>query len=312
MEKRRIGSLEVSVVGLGCNNFGGRLDQDRTTAVVNAALEKGITFLDTADIYGGTLSETMLGLALEGRRNDVVIATKFGMKVDDERQGADPAYVRRACDDSLARLATDHIDLYFLHQPDPSTHIAETLSAMHELVEAGKVLEIGCSNFSVDQLREADDAVANGATKFVSVQNEYSMLRRAPELGVLEECEANGLAFLPYFPLASGLLTGKYKRGEGAPEGTRLANYPPAYRDQFLNDDNLGAVEALTEFAEAHGHTILELAFAWLLAKPVISSVIAGATSVEQIHANSGAVGWTLTADELAEVDKMLPAPVSA
>jgi len=215
MENRRIGSLTVSLVGLGCNNFGGRLDYERTAAVVGAALDAGITLLDTADIYGKTDSETFLGRALGARRNDIVLATKFGMAVDATRKGAKPDYVRRALDDSLRRLRTDRVDLYQLHEPDASTPIADTLGALDDLVNAGKIREIGCSNFSVPQLREARAAAGNGA-KFVSVQNEFSLVQREPEREVLAECEREKLAFIPFFPLASGLLTGKYRRGQPA------------------------------------------------------------------------------------------------
>ncbi|HSA80340.1 MAG TPA: aldo/keto reductase, partial [Geminicoccaceae bacterium] len=200
METRRIGSLEVSVVGLGCNNFGGRLDAAQTAQVVDAALDAGINLLDTADIYGATRSEEYLGQALQGRREEVVLATKFGMKVDERRRGARPDYVRRALEDSLRRLKTDRIDLYQLHEPDPTVPIAETLAALDEAVQAGKVREIGCSNFSAAQLREAQAAVRAGAARFVSVQNEYSLLQRAPEAEVLPECERLNLAFIPYFP----------------------------------------------------------------------------------------------------------------
>jgi aryl-alcohol dehydrogenase-like predicted oxidoreductase len=306
MENRKIGSLDVSIIGLGCNNFGWRLDYDHTVAVVDAALEAGINFLDTADIYGGTESEEFLGRALEGRRDRVVLATKFGMKVDDERQGAKPDYVRRACEDSLRRLRTDHIDLYQLHQPDPSTPIADTLAALDELVRSGKVREIGCSNFSVEQLREAKAAVAaagNGAS-FVSVQNEYSLLHREPEREVLAECEREGLAFLPFFPLAGGMLTGKYRRGQPLPENTRLSKGSP----RFLNDRNLAIVEELAQFAAFRGHSLLELAFSWLLSHPPVASVIAGATSAEQARANVEAAGWRLTPADLAEIDKLASA----
>jgi len=217
LEKRRIGSLDVSVVGLGCNNFGRRLDAAATRAVVEAALDAGITFFDTADVYGGTDSETFLGQALGKRRDQVVVATKFGNAIDDQRRGAKPAYVRRAVEDSLRRLGTDHIDLYQLHRPDPETPIGETLAALDELVRAGKVREIGISNATPEQLAEADGAVRDGAARFVSVQNQYSLLHRAPEQGVLAEARRLGLAFLPYFPLASGLLTGKYRRARPRP-----------------------------------------------------------------------------------------------
>jgi aryl-alcohol dehydrogenase-like predicted oxidoreductase len=303
MENRKIGSLDVSIVGLGCNNFGWRLDYDRTVAVVDAALDAGINFLDTADIYGGTESEEFLGRALEGRRDRVVLATKFGMKVDEQRQGARPDYVRRACEDSLRRLRTDHIDLYQLHQPDPSTPIAETLAALDELVRSGKAREIGCSNFSAEQLREAKAAAGQGA-KFVSVQNEYSLLHRDPEREVLAECEREGVAFLPFFPLAGGMLTGKYRRGQPLPENTRLSKGSP----RFLNDQNLAIVEELAQLAAFRGHSLLELAFAWLLSHPPVASVIAGATSPEQVRANVEAAGWRLTPADLAEIDKLAPA----
>jgi aryl-alcohol dehydrogenase-like predicted oxidoreductase len=303
MEKRRIGALEVSIVGLGCNNFGGRLDADATAAVVHAAIDAGINLLDTADIYGGTRSEEFMGRALAGRRDEVVLATKFGGKIDEQRRGAKAAYVRQACEDSLRRLATDRIDLYQLHMPDADTPIAETLAAMDELVRAGKVREIGCSNFSVEQLREAAAAVGPGGARFLSVQNQYSLLHRKPEQdGVLAECERTGLGFLPYFPLASGLLTGKYRQGQPPPAGTRLAGGG----GRFLTDANLAIVEELIGFAEARGHTILELAFCWLLAHRPVASVIAGATKPEQIQANVAAAGWTLTAEELTQVERIV------
>lgn len=307
MEKRRIGSLQVSVVGLGCNNFGWRLDADATAQVVHAALDAGVNFFDTADIYGGTKSEEYLGRALRGRREQVVVATKFGMKVDEQRYGAKPAYVRQAAEDSLRRLGTDYIDLYQLHQPDPETPIEDTLSALNELVKAGKVREIGCSNFSARQIREAEAAVGAGAARFVSAQNEYSLLHREPEKEVLPECERRGLAFLPYFPLANGLLTGKYRKGIRAPQGTRISTTERF--GKLLNDRNLEIVETLIRFAESRRHTILELAFSWLLARPLVASVIAGATSAQQIRSNAGAAGWMLTPADLAEVERILGQP---
>jgi aryl-alcohol dehydrogenase-like predicted oxidoreductase len=304
MRTRRIGSLEVSVVGLGCNNFGGRLDYDRTEKVVHGALDAGITFFDTADIYGGTKSEEFLGGALGARRGDIVLATKFGMQVDAEHKGAKPAYVRSALDASLRRLQTDHIDLYQLHAPDPETPIADTLGALDECVKAGKVLEIGCSNFTVEQLREAEGAAPEGSAHFVSVQNEFSLLRRRAERDVLPECERAGLAFLPYFPLASGVLTGKYRRGQAPPAGTRLSGVK---QDEGpLSQDSLAVVERLTEFAEHRNRTMVELAIAWIAAHGPVASVIAGATSVEQIHANVAAADWDLSADERAEIDSLL------
>lgn len=303
MEKRTIGSLQVSVVGLGCNNFGRRLDEARTAEVVHAALDAGVNLFDTADIYGGTKSEAYLGRILAGRRNEVVLATKFGMRIDDDRPGgAGAAYVRRAVEESLRRLKTDRIDLYQLHTPDPKTPIAETLGALAELVREGKVREIGCSNFSVEQLREAESAA--GGVRFVSVQNEYSLFHRAPEEGVLAACERQKLAFLPYFPLASGLLTGKYRRGVAPPQGTRITEGPRF--EGLLSSQNLEVVEGLIAFAEAKGHTLLELAFSWLLSHRPVASVIAGATSAAQIRANAGAAGWMLGADELAEIDRIV------
>jgi len=307
MEKRRIGSLQVSVVGLGCNNFGWRLDADATAKVVHAALDAGVNFLDTADIYGDTKSEEYLGKALRGRREQAVVGTKFGMKVDDQRHGAKPAYVRQAAEDSLRRLGTDYIDLYQLHQPDAETPIADTLAALDELVKAGKVREIGCSNFSAQQTREAEAALRPGGAHFVSLQNEYSLLHREPEREVLPECERSGLAFLPYFPLANGLLTGKYRAGRPAPQGTRISTQERF--GKLLNQRNLEIVEGLIRFAESRGHTILELAFSWLLAHPVVASVIAGATSEQQVRSNAGAAGWKLTPADLAEVDRNLRQP---
>jgi aryl-alcohol dehydrogenase-like predicted oxidoreductase len=305
MEKRRIGSLEASVVGLGCNNFGRRVDAEGTAAVIDAALDVGVDFLDTADIYGDGRSEEFLGRALKGRRERVVLATKFGMKLDEQRQGAHPDYVRRAVEYSLRRLQTDRIDLYQLHTPDASVPIADTLGALDELVQAGKVREIGCSNFSVPQLREAEGAVRPGEARFASVQNEYSLIHRAPEQGVLDECERLGIAFIPYFPLASGLLTGKYRRGQPAPAGSRLADERLADR---RSDDKLALVEKLIAFCESRGHTLLELAFSWLLTRRAVTSVIAGATKPEQVRGNAHAAGWTLTDDDLAEVDGLLAA----
>lgn len=303
MEKRKIGSLEVSVVGLGCNNFGWRIDEQATQAVVDAAIENGINFFDTADIYGGTKSEQFLGRALGKRRDEIVLATKFGMKVAEDKQGARPEYIRQAVEDSLQRLGTDRIDLYQLHRPDENVPIADTIGALDELVKAGKVREIGASNFSADQLLRAETAVKEGATRFVSLQNEYSLLNREPEAEVLPETLKQNVAFLPYFPLASGLLTGKYRQGHAAPEGSRLQS------DRFkpsLNDENLAIVEALIQFAEARGHTILELAFSWLASRPTVASVIAGATSVKQIESNATAANWKLSEADLAEVDTIL------
>ncbi len=307
MRTRKIGSLEVSVVGLGCNNFGGRLDYEGSAAVVHGALDAGITFFDTADIYGGTRSEEFLGRALGARRAEIVLATKFGMQVDEQRKGAKPQYVHRALDDSLRRLETDHVDLYQLHAPDPDTPIAETLGALDECVRAGKALEIGCSNFTVAQLQEAEAAAAPGAAHFVSVQNEFSLLRRKAGRDVLPECERAGLAFLPYFPLASGVLTGKYRRGEPPPAGTRLSGVKA--NEGPLSDRELATVERLTSFAQRHGRSMVELAIAWIAAHRPVASVIAGATKVDQVRANVAAADWELDEDDMAEVDALLEAP---
>jgi aryl-alcohol dehydrogenase-like predicted oxidoreductase len=309
VQTRAIGSLQASVVGLGCNNFGGRINEGATVAVVDAALEAGINLFDTADVYGGTLSEEYLGHAIGHRRDHVLIATKFGAPIDDERKGgAAPSYIRQACEDSLRRLGTDRIDLYQLHMPDQATNIEDTLTALDELVKAGKVREIGCSNFSMEMIDEAERVSRErGIARFVSVQNEYSLLRRGPERnGVLDKGAEHGVAFIPYFPLASGMLTGKYRRGEEPPEGTRLAGVPAERREQAFAAKNFDRVEALEAWARARGHTLLELAFAWLLARPVVASVIAGATSPEQVRANAGAASWELSAAEVAEIDAVI------
>jgi aryl-alcohol dehydrogenase-like predicted oxidoreductase len=295
-QRRRIGKLQVSLTGLGCNNFGWRIDEAQSRRVIDAALEAGINLFDTADIYDKGRSEEFLGRALGKRRQEVVIATKFGMKFDETRHGAKPDYLRQAAEDSLRRLGTDYIDLYQLHQPDPETPIADTLGALEELKQAGKVREIGCSNFSAAQIREAGG-------KFASVQNQYSLFHREPEAEVLPECERQHIAFLPYFPLANGLLTGKYRQGQPLPKGSRGdAGWGP----KMFGEENLEKVERLIQFAEGRGHTLLELAFSWLAAKPVVASVIAGATTPEQVRANASAAGWKLTSDELAQIDQLM------
>jgi aryl-alcohol dehydrogenase-like predicted oxidoreductase len=304
MDHRPLGSLSVTVVGLGCNNFGRRLDEARSIEVIHATLDAGINLLDTADIYGGTLSETYVGKALKGRRDQAIVATKFGMEVDPEKKGAKPAYIRQAVEDSLKRLDIDTIDLYQLHTPDESTPIADTLATLNDLVKEGKVREIGCSNFSVAQLQEAERAAKDGA-KFVSVQNEYSLFHREPDHdGVLLECGRQGLGFLPYFPLASGLLSGKYRKGQPIPEGTRVAGSEGLQKG--MTEAKMDAVEALLAYAEARGHSLLDLAFAWLLAEPTVSSVIAGATKPHQIRANAAAGSWRLTPAERAEVSQIV------
>src|SRR5580658_9625939 len=302
MDKRKIGSLEVTVVGLGCNNFGWRFDGQGTAAVVDAALEAGINFFDTADIYGGGKSEEFLGRALGSRRTKIVLATKFGMKFDEQRTGAKPAYVKQAAEDSLRRLGTDYIDLYQLHTPDATTPIADTLGALDDLVKAGKVREIGCSNFSASQLREAEAAVGQGGARFVSVQNHYSMIHREPEAEVLPECVRAGIAFIPYFPLANGLLSGKYRRGQPLPPGSRGGD---GWGPKMFTDENLAKAEAWADFAASRGHTLLELAMSWLASRPAVASVIAGAKTAAQAKGNAAAADWRLSDAELAELSAL-------
>ncbi|HEX4181228.1 MAG TPA: aldo/keto reductase [Caulobacteraceae bacterium] len=309
MDYRRLGSsgLKVSEVGLGCNNFGMRIGQDETNAVVDACLEAGVTFFDTADVYGGSKSETMLGEALKGRRHEIVLATKFGypMGQGPDKQGGSRRYVMRAVEDSLKRLNTDYIDLYQIHRPDPDTPIEETLGALDDLVTQGKVRYIGNSNFSGWQIADADWISRNGRlNRFVSAQNNYSLLERKVESEVSPACERFGLGMLPYFPLASGLLTGKYRRGEAPGQDTRLAAWG-ARGHAALSDENFDRLENLSKYAEERGHDLLELAFGWLLGHGVVSSVIAGATRPEQVTANAAAAGWKLTAQEVAEVSEL-------
>jgi aryl-alcohol dehydrogenase-like predicted oxidoreductase len=306
METRKIGSLNVSVIGLGCNNFGRRLDFDGSAAVVRAALDTGINFFDTADVYGSGQSEEYLGRVLGQRRKEGIIATKFGSQMQGQGQGASPAYIRRAVEASLRRLGTDYIDLYQLHSPDPDVPIAETLGALTELVQSGKVREIGCSNFSAEQIREA--AAVPNVAHFVSVQNEYSLLKRDPEAEVLPECERLGMAFIPYYPLAAGLLTGKYRQGQPVPGKTRITMGGSDYAAKWLQDRNLSRVEALMSFAESRGHTLLELAFSWLLHRPAVASVIAGAMTPQQVQANVAA-RWPLTEADLAQIDRITLQP---
>jgi aryl-alcohol dehydrogenase-like predicted oxidoreductase len=298
MESRKIGSLDVSLVGLGCNNFGGRIDAAATQSVVVAALEAGITLFDTADVYGGGgKSEELLGAALGARRSSVIVATKFGMSMGDGKSGAAPDYVRAACEDSLRRLGTDVIDLYQLHAPDPSVPIEDTVAALQELQAAGKIRELGCSNFTPEMI--------DAAPAFASVQNELSVLRRRGDAELVAACERNDMVILPYFPLASGMLTGKYARGAEPPAGTRLAGVPADRLEEAMSDKVFDTVEALTAFATERGHTLLELAMSWLAHLPRMGSVIAGATKPEQVHANAASVGWVLTPDERAEVDRI-------
>jgi aryl-alcohol dehydrogenase-like predicted oxidoreductase len=291
-------------VGVGCNNFGARLDQDRASAVVRGAIDAGVNFFDTADIYGATNSEVFLGVALGDRRSDVVVATKFGMPIDDTHFGAKPAYVRSACEDSLRRLNTDYIDLYQLHYPDATVPIAETLGALAELVAEGKVREIGCSNFTGDQLREAKAAAGDGPA-FVSVQNQFSLLDRSPERdGVLVACDELGIGFLPLYPLANGLLTGKVRPGEAPPAGTRLANMPQERSAHWLSEEMKGRVAALLAYADSVDTSLLTFAFSWLLSHPEVASVIAGASTAEQVRANVNALG-ELPVGQLEELARL-------
>ncbi len=293
------------MIGLGCNNFGRRVDVAGTRAVVDAALEEGITFLDTADIYGSPhgRSEEFLGEVLQGRRDQVVLATKFGMNMDDGRgPRGSREYIVHAIEASLRRLRTDVIDYYWYHEPDGVTPIAETLETLDELVRAGTVRAIGASNFSAEQIEEADGLARDrGLTRFTAVQNQYSLLVRDPEPEVLPTCERLGLGFVPFFPLASGLLTGKYRRGEPAPAGTRLAE-----RDRAGTDEQFDVVEALERYAGAREVPLIDVAIGALLARAPVTSVIAGATKPEQVRANAAAARWTPGDNDMAELEALL------
>jgi aryl-alcohol dehydrogenase-like predicted oxidoreductase len=306
MDTRTLGPFDVSVVGLGCNNFGTRIDEAGTQRVVDAALDAGITFFDTADVYGESRSEEYLGRALAGRRDQAIVATKFGLEMPGGAGGSD-RWVRQAVDDSLRRLGTDHIDLYQFHAPDDDTPIAETLGALGDLVAAGKVRAIGCSNVSVAQLEDGLGASADGdLPAWVSVQNHYSLLHREPEEdGILEACAHHRLGLLPFFPLASGVLTGKYRENETPPEDSRLGSIPAERAGRFLKPEWLAAATRLTAYAADHGRTLLDLAFAYLLASGPVTSVIAGATRPEQATTNAAAADWDLTPDQQAEVRRI-------
>lgn len=315
VEYRRLGNsgLQVSLAGLGTNNFGMRLDYQGSASVVDAAIAAGINFFDTADIYGGGRSEEYLGRALGARREDVLIATKFAMPVGEGlfARGGSRHYIERAVAASLKRLGTDYIDVYQMHQPDPQTPIEETLEALTDLVRRGVVRYIGHSNFSGWQIAHADwTARSRGLARFVSAQNEWSLLQRGIEAEVMPACREFGLGQLPFFPLASGFLTGKYRRGEPLPEGTRLAAWQqamPARIDALTADANFDTLEALEGYAHERGHSILDLALSWLASDPSVSSVIAGATKPEQIEANVASTeSWRLSAKEFAEVDALL------
>jgi aryl-alcohol dehydrogenase-like predicted oxidoreductase len=296
--------IQVSVVGLGCNQFGGRLDLAGTREVIDAAISHGITFLDTADRYGNTRSEEFIGEALRGRRDQVVLATKFGLDVGDGWEGprGTPEYIRHAAENSLRRLQTDVIDLYWYHRPDGVTPIGETLAGLDQLVRAGKVRAIGASNFSAAQIREADRAATErGLTRFTAIQNEYNLLHREPERDVLALCEQLELAFIPYYPLAAGLLTGKYGRDQAAPEGARLSG-----RDRIATDEQWRLLEALRGYAARQGRPLTDIAIGALLTQAAVASVIAGATGGSQLASNASAAGWKPSDADLQELRALL------
>lgn len=313
MQTRRLGTsgLRVSVVGLGCNNFGGRIDLEATRAVVHRALDAGITLFDTADVYGDRGgSETSLGQVLGDARKQIVLATKFGLPMDDagRKSGASRGYIMRAVEDSLRRLRTDWIDLYQVHRADPETPIEETVRALDDLIRQGKVRYIGISNFAGWQIADAVWTTRNtGLNAVVSCQEEYSLLVRDIESEVIPAARHFGLGLLPYFPLASGLLTGKYRRNAPMPDASRLTT-TQRLADRYLTERNWSVTERLGDFASARGHTLLELAFGWLLARDPVASVIAGATRPEQIDQNVAASNWRLDEDDLREIDRLTDA----
>jgi aryl-alcohol dehydrogenase-like predicted oxidoreductase len=309
MEYKRLGKsgLQVSVTGLGCNNFGMRIDQAQTKIVVDKAIEVGVTLFDTANIYGGTKSEEFLGEAIGDRRRNIVLATKFGVTIGQGplNGGGSRRHVIQACEDSLRRLKTDWIDLYQYHFRDPKTPVEETLDALNDLVRTGKVRYIGSSNVTGWMVADDDwTARTNHLTPFVTVQNEYSLLNRDVEKEVVPACKLFGLGVLPYFPLASGLLTGKYQRGEKPAADTRLQAWGPR-GEKMLSDENFDVIDKLESFAKDRGHTLLDLAFSWLASHDFVPSVIAGATKPEQVEANVKATEWKLTPEEMAEVDAL-------
>jgi aryl-alcohol dehydrogenase-like predicted oxidoreductase len=311
VQYRQLGpsGVRVSTIGLGTNQFGGVVDQQGVNQIIAGAIDLGINFIDTADIYTGSRSEETLGVALKGRRNQVVLATKVRSKMGDgpNDQGASRYHVMAGVEASLRRLQTDHIDLYQIHAWDDTTPIAETLRALDDLVRAGKVRYVGASNFAAWQLARANMlADLRNWSPFVTIQPHYHMLERGIERELVPYCRADGIGILPYFPLAGGFLTGKYRRGEGAPSGTRGERSP--YVQGYMTDANYAKVEQLTQWAADHGHTMAELAHAWLLAEPQVSSVISGTTSLAQVQANAAAADWQLSSSELAEVNALLNA----
>ncbi len=311
MDVRPLGQLQVSAVGLGCNNFGMTIDAAATQAVVDAAIDAGINYFDTAEMYGDGLSEEYLGRALGRRRTDVLVATKWGFTTSlaEGERGGDPDVIRARLEGSLRRLGTDHVDHYQLHRPDPETPVAETLGCLAELKDEGKIREIGCTHFSATELDEVYEVAAQTDLEpYPSVQNHYSLVTRGPEDdGVFDACERHGIAFVPYFPLESGLLTGKYRLGEPRPTDSRLVKWGDR-ADAFIDDDKLRLVARLSEWAEARGHTILDLAMSWHTSNPLVASVIAGATKPSQVVANVAAAGWKLTPEDRSEVAALLAA----
>lgn len=309
MELRQLGSLQVSAVGLGCNNFGMRIDAAQTRKVVDAAIDAGINYFDTAEGYGQGMSEEYLGNALKGRRDQVLIASKWGHTngLAEGERGGDPAQIRRRLEGSLSRLDTDYIDHYQMHRPDPTTPAAETLGCLDELRSEGKIREIGCTHFTAAQLRDAhNQAAASGHAMYPSVQNHYSLLTREPETdGVFDACDELNIAFVPYFPLESGLLTGKYRLGADRPEDARLTVWGER-ADRFIDNDKLATVERLIGWVTDRDHTLLDLALSWHTSHPLVASVIAGATKPTQVKANVEASTWALTSDERAEIAELL------
>ncbi len=310
MEYRMLGrsGLKVSEIGLGCNNFGPRTDKETSMNIINYALEMGINFIDTAEMYGQGRSEEIVGQAVKGKRSRVIIATKFGhpKSMRANQQGGSHSYIMEAVDASLRRLNTDYIDLYYFHYPDPETQIQETLRALDDLVRSGKVRYIGCSNFAAWQLCEALwTSKFNNLESFITVQSRYNLLDRSIERELVPCCQTYGIGVIPWGPLASGFLTGKYRHGHKIPPGARLENPPTIYND-ILTDANFDKLAKLEAFAKARGHSVGELAIAWLLSHPWLSSVIAGAMNIEQLSANFAATDWRLTTEDIVQLDKLL------
>lgn len=308
MDKRSIGGtggLQISLVGLGCNAFGRRVGENETHAVMDAAIDAGIDFFDTAETYGDGESERFMGTGLKGKRDRVLLASKFGATISHVpgKPRGSPENIRVALDQSLSKLQTDRIDLYQLHRPDPDTPVGETMGALEDCVKAGKIRFYGCSYFSGAEMQEAvDEAKRLGLKGFVTAQNAWNLLEREIEADLIPVCETNGIGLLPYYPIAKGLLTGKYRKGSAAPAGSRLAG------DPYLANADFDLLERLEAYAQDHGQTLLTLAISWLAAQPSISSIISGASRPEQMVANAAAAGWKLTAANLKEIDALLAA----